>query len=178
MVVMSEQNRKQTNKSRSKDIKDIKDINSIKEKLEECRKERDEYLKGWQRAKADFLNYKKQEGERLESFLNSVKKECILKVLDVYDNFERALENVPKELLENEWVRGVIEVQKQFEHFFNEQGVKAIKAQGERFDPQLHEAVEQVETEDTDTGMVKEVVQKGYLIKGRLLRPAKVKVAM
>lgn len=152
-------------------------LEEIKEKLEGCEQERDEYLKGWQRQRAEFLNYKKEEAERVENLLTNVQSQCVLEVIEVYDDFERALGSRPEELADNAWVRGVVEVKKHFERFFERQEVEAIGLEGEQFNPKIHEAVERVRAGKDKSGKIVEVIQKGYLIKGRLLRPAKVKVA-
>jgi len=145
-------------------------------KLEECEKLRDEYLAGWQRARADFLNYKKEELERLDFSISIIKAEYILKMLEFHDELERAGENAPEELKDKEWVKGVLQIEDKFHEFFKKSGLKRINPEGEQFNPNFHEAVEQVES-DKESGTIIKVVQKGYLLEGRLLRPAKVKVA-
>lgn len=140
---------------------------NLKKEMEDCQKLKDEYLAGWQRARADFLNYKKEEMERVGDVLKYACEGLILKMLPLLDNFEIALKSVPEE--------GFSQVKKQFQDFLKEQGVEEIKSVGEKFDPNLHEVVE--EAEGKESGIVLEEIQKGYTINGRLLRPAKVKVA-
>ncbi len=162
---MSEENKK----------KESSDLEELKKQLQECQKKRDEYLAGWQRAKADFINHKKEEMERMKSFFKYAAEEFIFKILPVIDNFNLA----EKRLLEkgkNPEVEGFLRIKKQLEDFLKNEGVEEIKAAGQRFNPDLHEAVEQVEMKDKESGSIIEEVQKGYKINGRLLRPAKVKV--
>ena len=147
----------------------------LSKKLEECEKLRDEYLSGWQRAKADFLNYKRDELERLDFFMNNIRAEYILKMLEFHDELERAMENAPEELKDKEWVKGVLQIEDKFHEFFKKSGVEKINPEGEQFNSNFHEAVEQVES-DKESGTIIKVVQKGYLLRGQLLRPAKVKV--
>ena len=144
-------------------------IENLKKQLEECQKLKDEYLAGWQRARADFLNYKKDEMERVGDVLKYACEGLILKMLPLLDNFEIALKNMPDE--------GFSQIRKQFQDFLNEQGVEEIKSVGEKFDPNLHEVVEEVEAKGKESGIVFEETQKGYTINGRLLKPAKVKVS-
>ena len=141
----------------------------LKKQLEDCQKLKHEYLQGWQRARADFLNYKKEEMERMGDVLKYAQEGLILKMLPLLDNFEIALKNLPD--------KGFSQIKKQFQDFLKEQGVEEIKSVGEKFDPNLHEVVEEIETEGKEGGAVLEEVQKGYTINGRLLRPAKIKVS-
>lgn len=153
----------------------------IEKKLKTCEKEKAEYLAGWQRAKADFLNYQKQETERVGEVVGSARTELILEMLKILDNLERASrQNFPKENFGGEgtqrFIQGFWQIKKQFENFLKNQGVEEIKAMGEKFNPDLHEAIEQVTAKNKESGNIIEVIQKGYLINGQLLRPAKVKV--
>ncbi|MDP1538582.1 MAG: nucleotide exchange factor GrpE [bacterium] len=153
----------------------------LKKKIEECQKQKDEYLAGWQRARADFLNYKKEEIERIEEILEYAGVGFILKILPILDNFEiAARQNFPAENLsgqEKEIIEGFLQIKIQLQEFFKSQGLEEIKTMGEKFDPNFHEATEQVELKDKEPGIIIGEIQKGYKINGRLLRPAKVKVA-
>jgi len=143
--------------------------------LEECQKQRDEYLAGWQRARADLLNYKKEEMERFEQVLKFAGEEFVLKVLPILDNFNLIEKKLPEDLKEEENIKGVLQLKKQIEDFLKSQGVEEIKC-GEKFDPNFQEAVETIEKEEGESGTILEEIQKGYTINGRILRPAKVKV--
>ncbi len=150
-------------------------MEALKKKLEECLKQKDEYLAGWQRARADFLNYKKEEMERISALLAYSGEELILKILPILDNFELVEKKMPEDLKKDESVKGILQIKNQILDFLKNQGVEEIKTVGEKFDPNLHEAVE---TQDgQESGIILEEVQKGYMINGRLLRAAKVKVA-
>jgi len=143
--------------------------------LEECQKQRDEYLAGWQRARADLLNYKKEEMERFEQVLKFAGEEFVLKVLPILDNFNLIEKKIQEDLKEDENIKGVLQLKKQIEDFLKSQGVEEIKC-GEKFDPNFQEAVETIEKEEGESGTILEEIQKGYTINGRILRPAKVKV--
>ncbi len=158
-------------------------LEELQKKLAECEKKSAEYLAGWQRAKADFINYKKEEIERIEQFLKYGEEEFILKILPILDNFDLAarqslaenLSGQEKEKIDKV-VQGFLQIKNQLHDFLKERGIKEIKAVGEKFDPNFHEATEQVNLKNKESGIVAEEVQKGYTINGRLLRPAKVKV--
>ena len=160
--------------------------------LEECQRLKDEYLAGGQRARADFLNYKKEEMERIGEFLKYAAEEFVLRILPVLDNFEIVEKKLPEGLKNNNNVKGLLQIKNQLQDFLKAQGVEEIKCLGQKFDPNFMEAVEQVEMKDKQSGTVVEEdksssspfatarvieeIQKGYKINGRLLRPAKVKV--
>lgn len=156
-------------------------VDDLEKKLEECEKLKNEYLAGWQRARADLLNYKKEELERIGELIKYAEVGIILKILPILDNFEIALQNFAKQnsggQAQNSQIgEGFLQIKNQIQEFLKEQGVEEVKSVGERFDPNFHEAVEEVETNDKESGIIIEEIQKGYKINGRLLRPAKVKV--
>jgi len=153
-----------------------KEIDELKKKLEECQKLKEEYLAGWQRARAELLNYKKEEMERIGEIIKYADLGLILKILPILDNFEIAEKKLPENLKTDENVKGILQIKNQILDFLKNQGVEEIKSVGEKFDPNLHEVVEEVEAKDKEPGIVIEEIQKGYKINGRLLRPAKVKV--
>ena len=171
-----------------------KEIEELKKQLEECQKLREEYLAGWQRARADFLNYKKEEIERIEEILKYADVGLILKILPILDNFEIAEKKLPENIKNEENVKGILQIKNQILEFLKNQGVEEIKAVGEAFDPNLHEVMEEIEPafapasaeatagkkategKEIKSGVIIEEIQKGYKINGRLLRPAKVKV--
>ncbi len=151
-------------------------IEDIKKQLEECQRLKDEYLVGWQRARADFLNYKKEEIERIGEFLKYAAEEFVLKILPVLDNFDVAAKKLPESLKDEENVKGILQIKTQLQDFLKSQGLEEIKTMGEKFDPNFHETVGEVEIKDKESGIIIEEIQKGYKINGRLLRPAKIKV--
>lgn len=134
------------------------------EKIEELEKQKEEYLAGWQRSRADLLNYKKDETERMKKFLEYANEEMILRLLPVLDSFAEAEKNMP-ENKKDDYLKGISQIKKQFEDFLKSQGVEEIIMLGKEFDPNFMEAVEKAEEE-----------RKGYKINGRLLRPAKVRI--
>ena len=152
-------------------------VESLQKKVEACEKVKKEYLAGWQRARADFLNYKKEEMERIGEILKYAGEELVLKILPVLDNFEKAEKEIPKEKKEDNCIEGLLKIKIQLHDFLKNMNVEEIKSVGKKFDPNFHEAVEEIEQKDKEPGIIIEETQKGYLMNGNLLRPAKVKVA-
>ncbi len=149
----------------------------LKKKLEECQKLKDEYLAGWQRARADLLNYKKEEMERIGEILKYAGTGWILQILPILDNFEIVEKKMPEDLKKDDNVKGILQIKNQLQDFLENQGLEEIKCLGEKFDPNFQEVVEAVEVKDKEAGQVIEEIQKGYKINGKVLRPAKVKIS-
>ncbi len=143
------------------------------EALAEEKKRAEEYLANWQRAQADFINYKRRaEQERLE-FNNYANANLVLSILPVLDDLERAIKAIPEEFNKHDWVEGIKLVERKFKTTLEGQGVKPILALGMAFDPKLHEAIRH---EKGKEGMVIAEYQKGYTLNGKLLRPSHVAV--
>ncbi len=145
--------------------------------LDECKSKCEEYLNGWKRAKADFINYKKEEFERSQELMRYAKESFLESILPMVDNLCLVQKQMPKELQDDPNVKGLLMVKIQLEDFLKSQGVEAIDAIGKIFDPAVHEIIQGIEAEGKEPGIIVEEVEKGYTINGRLLRPAKVKVA-
>jgi len=174
---MKEKDEKSSSAKASED-KEKKELNieEFKKRLEECQKLKEEYLAGWQRARADLLNYKKEEMERIGELVDYATEELILKILPILDNFEIAEQKIPEDLKNDESVKGILQIKNQILDFLKSQGVEEIKSVGQKFDPNFHEVAEEVEKKDKESGIIFEEIQKGYKINGRLLRPAKARV--
>lgn len=151
-------------------------IEDLKKKLEECEKLKDEYLVGWQRARADLLNYKKEELKRVGELIKYADTGLILKILPILDNFAISEKTLSTELKNDENIKGLLQIKIQILDFLKNQGMEEIVALGKKFDPNFHEVVEEIEMKDKESGVVVEEIQKGYTIHGQLLRPAKVRV--
>jgi len=167
----------ETKEKRENETEKEKEAVDLAKRLTECERQRDEYLRGWQRERAEFLNYKKEEIERIEALLKYANEELILKILPILDNIYLAEKELPEELKGHQWVEGVWRIKEQILGFLKQQGVEEIKVLGEKFDPHLMEATEEVAVEEKNKGSVVEVVQNGYRLHGKLIRPAKVKIA-
>ena len=157
--------------------KKLKNTKSENEKLKQLQAQIDELTAALQRERADAMNLRRRHDEGMASVRASVKANVVAELLPVIDNFERALKHVPSDLTENDYVKGVQGVIKQFEQCFSQLGVKRIKTVGEVFDPRLHEAVH-MEDGDGTVEVVCEELQPGYRIGDEIIRHAMVKVKM
>lgn len=126
------------------------------------------------RLQADFINYKSRVEREKKSLYSSATEDIINQLLPVVDNFERALENMANE---NSYYEGVKMIYDQMIDVLTKNGLKEIKCEGEYFDPNFHHAVFMEESEDKDEGTILEVLQKGYMLNEKIIRPSMVKVA-
>ena len=151
-----------------------------KDKLAACTKERDEYLNGWKRAKADLINYQRDEGKRFEEFSQFAAIELVRDFIPVLDSFA-ALERLegeprPDEASGRDLV-GMRRMRSQLEDTLKRRGLERIGVSpGDPFDPARHEAVAEIESTHPP-GSVAEVVEQGYALSGKLIRPARVRLA-
>jgi molecular chaperone GrpE len=144
--------------------------------LARTREQADENLRNWQRAAADFSNYKRRTEEdrrAADLFANAV---LLNRLLAVIDDFDRALDTVPEDVHEG-WLDGIRLVERKLRGLLEAEGVTPIEATGQPFDPNLHEAVVHEETTEAPDNTVIGEVQKGYLLHERVLRPSLVRVA-
>ena len=149
------------------------DPEELKNILMEEKEKTERYLANWQRAQADFVNYKRRtEQEQIENarFYNA---KLIQNLLPVVDDFERAFDAIPPGSADAAWLEGIELVRRKLRAVIETEGVCEIKALGENFDPAFHEAVCQAKGED---GKVVEEIQKGYTLNDRVIRPAMVVV--
>jgi len=149
----------------------------LKQKIVSCNKLKEEYLAGWQRERADFLNYKKNELARINEVISYASTDLILKILPILDNLELAEKKIPDDLINNESVKGLLQIKAQLQDVLKKQGVEEIKALGQKFDPNLHEAIEAVETKNKESNIVVEEIKKGYKFNERVIRATKVKIS-
>jgi molecular chaperone GrpE len=153
---------------------EIEDMESLKQALAEEKKKAEEYLANWQRAQADFINYKRRTEQERQDFNRFANANLILSLLPALDDLERALSSMPpSKPAKQSWAEGIRLVERKFKTILEGQGVTPIKALGEPFDPNFHEALRQDKGKE---GIVIEEFQKGYMLGDRVLRPAKVVV--
>ncbi len=145
--------------------------------LEASEAKAEEYLDGWQRAKAEFTNYRKrQERERELARFETVGR-IAKRYLPIVDDMERALKERPAEGDGAAWSEGIELIYRKLMNILEAEGISLIEAEGEMFDPNLHEAVVQTESDEHESGQVIEVLQPGYKMGERVLRPATVRIA-
>jgi molecular chaperone GrpE len=153
------------------------DCNCKKELIEKLQKEKEEYLNGWKRERADFLNYKKEEMERIVELIKYANEELVIKILPILDNFLAAEKNIPEELKKDKHMSGLLQINQQIKSFLKGQDIEEIKAVGEQFNPNFHESVGEISNIQHPTpNTIVEEVQKGYTLHGKVIRPAKVKI--
>ncbi|OGE88877.1 MAG: nucleotide exchange factor GrpE [Candidatus Doudnabacteria bacterium RIFCSPHIGHO2_01_FULL_50_11] len=148
---------------------------SPKQQLEEVRRQAEEYLNAWKRAAADFENYQKRRAREDQELLRMSKEWTILKLLPSLEALDLALKQVPSSDSHRIWAEGIGKILDSLDAALKEQGVERVKTVGERFNHELHEATEMV-PDPQRSGIVVEEVAPGYLVNGRVVRPAKVKV--
>jgi molecular chaperone GrpE len=152
-------------------------INALLEEIERSQQEASEYLDGWQRERAEFANYKNRTAREREEARAQISSEIIAKYLEILDDLELAIINRPAEDEAEAWIDGIELIHVKLNAILEDEGVEVIIAEGETFDPNYHEAITYEEDDDHQDGQVIEVVQKGYKLGDRVLRPAKVRVA-
>lgn len=142
-------------------------------KLDNALQERQEYLEGWQRAKADCINYKNEEGKRLEDMGRFITEGLIKDMLPALDSFDLALGHSVGAEVE----RGILLIRSQVMDVLKKRGVEEIEVKkGASFDPNHHESIGEEPVDGLESGTIAEGVQKGYMLRGRVIRPARVKL--
>lgn len=154
----------------------IEEVKEKDKKIEALDAEVDDLLSRMQRLQADFVNYRKRSQREKEEMSLNGKIELASEILPVIDNFERALNSADQS---TEFYSGVEMIYKQLLKLLSDQGIEEISAEGAEFDPEFHEAIMKVDAEtEEDEGKVVEVIQKGFILDERVIRPAMVKVAV
>jgi len=150
------------------------EIGSLKKKLAEAESKTSEYRDSWLRSQAEFQNYKKRLERDNELTYISMKGDIIKKVLPALDDLERALQNRPTD---DPWAAGIELIARKLQNMLDSEGVKKIEALGVEFDPNFHEAISHEPADGAQSGHVIGVVQNGYMLGERVIRPALVRVA-
>jgi len=148
---------------------EVDEVTALNQTLAEEKEKAESYLANWQRAQADFVNYKRrsqQEREELSKFANA---QLMLGLLPVLDDLERALEQASPELIDNVWLDGIRLIERKLRAGLEVQGLSQIEAMGETFDPNFHQAAGHSKGEE---GTVVQELQKGYMLQDRVLRPS------
>ena len=149
-------------------------LDALQAQLAEAESKASEYKDGWARSQAEFQNYKKRIERDNELMYASMKGDIIKKVLPALDDLERALQNRPSE---DAWASGIELITRKLQNILENEGLKRIEARGAAFDPNYHEAITHEPSDEVESGHVIEVVQNGYTLGERVIRPALVRVA-
>ena len=150
------------------------EIDVLRKKLDEAEAKTSEYKDSWLRSQAEFQNYRKRLERDNEMMYISMKGDIIKKVLPVLDDLERALQN---RSADDAWASGIELVVRKFQNILESEGLKKIEALGVEFDPNFHEAISHEPANGAQSGYVIGVVQNGYMLGERVIRPALVRVA-
>jgi molecular chaperone GrpE len=155
----------------------INEVEELKKELNEARIKADQYLDGWQRAAAEFSNYKKRvDRDQSQAYLVN-KGNIIKRFLEIIDDIDRALKTKPHSGEGAAWGEGIELIQRKFLGILDAEGVKTIQVEGQFFDPNYHEAITQEDSPDHQSGQIIGLVKQGYILGDRVLRPALVRVA-
>ncbi len=156
------------------ELEEVDEVRDEKKKLEKCEVEKGEYLAGWQRAKADFINYKKDEIKRLKEFAKYNNEELIRELIGIMDNFDIGLAALEKS---GPVEKGIYMIRNQIDDILKKRGLEKISVKpGEDFNPGLAETMSEVESK-YPPGAIAEEIEPGYKIYEKLIRPARVKLS-
>jgi molecular chaperone GrpE len=184
-IIYEEEGQKATKKVASDVVMDEENqapealIKKLKDKIKVLEKEKQEYMDGWQRERADFTNYKKRvETEKIE-VVKYANEGLLEEITQVLDSFEMAFSNKEAwEKVDKNWRVGVEYIHTQLLKILDENNFRAMNPLGEKFDPKFHIAVEHIITDyEKKDGMITEVKKKGYILNDRVMKAAQVVVA-
>jgi molecular chaperone GrpE len=150
------------------------EVEALKKQVEETEAKVSEYKDSWMRSQAEFQNYKKRIERDNEMMRAHMKGDIVKKILPVLDDLERALQNRPAD---EPWTNGIELIARKFQSVLESEGIKRIEAEGKVFDPNFHEAISHEPNDEVESGHVIAVVQNGYIVGERVIRPALVRVA-
>ena len=154
----------------------VVDVASLQKDCDEARALANEYLDGWQRSMAEFANYKKRVERDREQTQQNLAGTIVKRYLEVVDDLERAFKTRPTDGEGAAWADGIELVYRKLLVILDSQDVKPMDALGQPFDPNRHEAIGQMESSVYPSGHIADVIQNGYLIGDRVLRPAIVRI--
>ena len=149
-------------------------MQKLRDELKEAKAKRDEYLDGWQRAKADMVNSKRESSEASARSSTIAREHLIEDLIPALDSFDMAMQSEAWQKVDAAWRSGVEGIQTQIERVLRENGVETFGKEGEAFDTKLHEAIQ--EKEGGESHVVAKVLRRGYRTKDRILRPAQVAI--
>jgi molecular chaperone GrpE len=155
----------------------VQEYSALKEELDKTQKQSKDFFEGWQRERADFTNYKKRIEREQSQLSQNLSGNIIKKYLVVLDDLDRALKTRPTQGDGASWAEGIELIYRKLQKILEAEGIMRMPAETELFDPTRHEAISNEDSPNHESGEIIEVVQQGYLIGDRVLRPALVRVA-
>ncbi|MFH1866531.1 MAG: nucleotide exchange factor GrpE [Patescibacteria group bacterium] len=135
-----------------------------------------EYLTGWQRARADYQNFKKETEQKIGEYIVTANQELMRELLPLVDYFKHAFKHLPAESKGSDWVEGIRQIQSKLEQVLAYHGVKEMEVIGEKFNPELHESAEEVERAGETPGTIVEELRTGFMLHNKVLQAARVKI--
>lgn len=156
---------------------DSNEYTELQDELKAATLQAEENLDGWQRAQADFANFRKRMERDRDHLKEDQTAKIIIKYLDVVDDLDLALKNRPDKGEGADWSEGVELIYRKMMTILENEDVTPMLAKGQIFDPNLHEAISQEESTDYESGHIIEVLKEGYMIGERVLRPSLVRIA-
>lgn len=155
----------------------LDELTALKQQLEETRARETEYLDGWRRARAELANARKRFEREQEQAYTNAKAYLLTRLLPIADDFERAFATLPDNLLGLTWIEGVLLIQRKLQLLLEQEGVTPIQAEGQPFDPLLHQAVTHEPSDSVPEGHIIGELQRGYRLGEQVLRPTMVRVS-
>jgi len=153
------------------------ELDGLQQELANTRSKVDEYLDGWQRSRAEFSNYKKRVERDASQTYQQAAGSVLRQFLGIADDLDRALKNRPHKGEGATWSNGIELIYRKLLSALEAEGVTPIQAQGAQFDPAFHEAIMSEQSDEYESGQIIEIVEQGYMLGDRVLRPARVRVA-
>lgn len=147
----------------------------LAQKLAQVEKKAEEYLNGWKRAKADYINFKKETEKNRQEIIEYANANLLLDILPLVDQFKIAFAHLPGEQKDSDWIKGIRHLESKLKKILEDYGIIEISTSG-KFNPELHEAIEHVES-DQEEGTILETLSTGFKLGEKVIQPAKVKVA-
>jgi molecular chaperone GrpE len=147
------------------------------EKIDDLQNQLDQFSDGWQRERAEFANYRKRADRDEEMNRQTSRIGILRKYLDIHDDIDLAVKNMPEHIHDDAWSNGILLIQQKLANVLASEGLEPITAEDGEFDPHIHEAISLEENPDVESGKIIETVQQGYRIGDRVVRPSRVRVA-
>ncbi|MEJ5315356.1 MAG: nucleotide exchange factor GrpE [Anaerolinea sp.] len=152
-------------------------VRALEEYIRELEGKQKEYFEGWARERADFSNYKRRIEREQASLTQNITGEILKKYLLILDDLSRAMKMRPRDGEAASWADGIELIYRKLQSILDAEGIQRIPAEQEMFDPMRHEAITYEDSPDHESGQIIEVLQDGYTLGDRVLRPARVRVA-
>lgn len=154
------------------------DIDELQQEIESLRRSAEETQNSYLRVMADFDNFRKRQRDETARLTSCAREDLILKLLPMVDNFDRTLQATEAEHSYESLVEGVTLTLRHIREMLEKEGLEPIEAVGQEFDPEFHDALMRVETDDYPENTIIDEIEKGYTLNGKVLRPSRVRVAV